>query len=831
MVRVPSVGLSPISRPQFQAPGVVAFQGTGESQQAARDAQRLGQVGSFLSAVGREAEDKVNNARAREFANTFENGVNKALFTYEQTKGKDGVTGLEAFNKEIEEIYQGASGMLMNDTQRQAAAPIVDKIRNRASLRSQAHYAKTAAEDEQAQNLAGQALLRDQMIAAPDDPESLQYFARFNNLVSQEVDALGLEGDARTVFELSKRDKLFQDVVTQGLDSQDPQKIAAIKNLMESVPDGVISSTQKASLNQLVRTKSNASDAIQFAAQAASDGKSFSEGFRDILETAKTNPDLAAKQLTEWSKFAAAQDKAEAEERGDLLQELSKKIADGLSLTANDETRAKEAGILDSLRIQEARLDVTDDYGERILNELNRRPSAIIAKYGDDEGTVARMVDDLKAHVSQERLLALTGQYNAYKNASGGGRTGSRAGGSDKFNQFSVSNTTITDVVLRRQDSLAAAESDGKTFEDKLRSKYGKGESSARTRALQVMENNFHMAVIKSANERWQTLTEQERNKTNEVSFIEKVAKDVYESGWVDQEHTRNIYTTEFRYGKPGEDLDPLARPMRRDELEPFQAQAMQELIQEEREAAIQRSFDQTIPGNLVMNQQAFEERANQSVLGIVGLSPAVLSEREARKARASSTISPADIDARAEALRQKSADQAAQTDEERFVAVTNDITRKLASTQYQNIDLSDGQRIEFKKWFGGAAMRDAKGPEGRRQLWLQSLGGLRDEWFGSGTDGTWTDARGDESTWEDLSLLFYPGNERDLPGSVRSNLQEIRRMYSRSGDMPDPVPDKRGRITIAGGKRVRQTAYKNLNEIPRFEALRWYFSRPGRQQ
>ena len=830
MPRVPSVGLSPTSRPQFQAPGVVAYQGNPLVQQAAQDGARMQKIGQVVGQIGIQVEDKVNDARTREFTNTFENGVNKLFLEYQQKKGKEGVDGLADFQKGVQELYDGSSPMLMNDAQRTLAKPIVDRIRSRADLRAQGHYLEASAQYEQTTNLQSQVVLADSIIADPENPEALVQFGRLNNLFLQEARSKGMDDDQAQVFALTKRDKLFESVVTSALDSEDPNRIAGVESLMGQLPDGVMSQTQRQSLDQLVQKKSRDSQAIQWAASIMQQGLTYADAFDLIAEKAKTDPKMAEAWLEQLNKFTSAREKAEKEERGNLMLELSDKIKQG-PLTAEDTQRASKAGILDELRLVEARLDITDDYGERILNEFNRRPSAIIAKYGDDEGTVARMVDDLKAHVSQEKLLALTGQYNAYKNASGGGRTGSRAGGSDKFNQFSVSNTTITDVVLRRQDSLAAAQSDGKTFEDKLRSKYGKGESSARTRALQVMENNFHMAVIKSANERWQTLTEQERNKTNEVSFIEEVAKDVYESGWVDQDHTRNIYTTEFRYGKPGEDLDPLARPMRRDELEPFQAQAMQELIQEEREAAIQRSFDQTIPGNLVMNQQAFEERANQSVLGIVGLSPAVLSEREARKARASSTISPADIDARAEALRQKSADQAAQTDEERFVAVTNDITRKLASTQYQNIDLSDGQRIEFKKWFGGTAMRDAKGPEGRRQLWLQSLGGLRDEWFGSGTDGTWTDARGDESTWEDLSLLFYPGNERDLPGSVRSNLQEIRRMYSRSGDMPDPVPDKRGRITIAGGKRVRQTAYKNLNEIPRFEALRWYFSRPGRQQ
>tara|TARA_R100001460_G_scaffold16799_3_gene36617 strand:- start:10783 stop:13932 length:3150 start_codon:yes stop_codon:yes gene_type:complete len=247
MVRVPSVGLSPISRPQFQAPGVVAFQGTGESQQAARDAQRLGQVGNFLSAVGREAEDKVNNARAREFANTFENGVNKALFTYEQTKGKDGVTGLEAFNKEIEEIYQGSSGMLMNDTQRQAAAPIVDKIRNRASLRSQAHYAEAASQYEQQQIVAERIQLEEALRAEPLGNNSIALFLRLRQNLSNEAKNRGYSDERLDLHVLTGTDKLIADIFNGLANSEDPESAArwlSAVSIFEQSPVSAVRSEQ-----------------------------------------------------------------------------------------------------------------------------------------------------------------------------------------------------------------------------------------------------------------------------------------------------------------------------------------------------------------------------------------------------------------------------------------------------------------------------------------------------------------------------------------------------------------------------------------------------------
>lgn len=830
MPRVPSVGLSPMSRPQFQAPGVIAFKPGPEQQQIARNSAMLGRFGRAVQQEGIRAEDKINDARALEFTNTFENSVNKLFLEYQQKKGKDGVDGFSEFQKSVEETYEGALPMLMNDTQREMAGPIADKIRNRANLRAQDHYLGEAASYKQAQNVAAQAVLLDGMIANPDDPQALVDFGRYNNLVREEGEAAGLDGMALETFAMSKRDKLFGAIVTSALDSEDPDRIAGAEALIGQLPDGVMSQTQRQSLDQLVQKKSRDSQAIQWAAGIMQQGSTYADGFDLIAEKAKTDPKMAEAWLEQLNKFTSAREKAEKEERGNLMLELSDKIKQG-PLTAEDTQKASKAGILDELRLVEARLDITDDYGERIVNELNRNPSAIIARYRDDEGTVARMVDDLKAHVSQEKLMMLTGQYNAFKSGQTGGRSGSGSGGAGKFNPFTVSHTKVTDVALLENDALANADT-GKTLQDKLQTKYGEGQSSTRSLSLKTMKDRFHIEVVKRANVKWQTLTENERAKTDEAVFLQGVAEEVYESGWVDQEHTRNIYTTEFLYGEPGEDLGALARPRRRDELEPYQDQAAKELLEEERGRAVQQVFDQLIPGNLVLNRQELESRASKNVLGIPGgMTISDVAEVDAARARAASKISPADIDARAESLRQKAETSTKLATTERVAVVTNDVTRKLMSAQHQNIDLSDGQRIEFKRWFGSTATRQAKGPEGRRELWLQSLGGLKEEWLGSGTDGTWLDAEGNESTWEDLALTFYPGSEKDLPGNVRSNLQYIRRMYSQSGDMPDPVPDKRGRITIAGGRRVRQTEYKNLNEIPRFEALKWYFSRPGRQQ
>lgn len=776
MPRVPTIGLSPTSRPQFQAPGVVAYGGRPmEMQESMQRGARMERIGRVVSQIGLEIEDKVNNARAQEATNAFENGVNKAFLEYQQKKGQDGVDGLAEFQQQVQELRDNAGGMLMNDMQRAAATPIFDKIGSRADLRGQSHYMEQAAAYEQTQNIMAQAVLQDSMVANPG-VESLVDFGRWGNLVMKEGEAQGLEGGALQAWAMGKRDKLFEAIVTANLDSEDPSKIAAVEGLLSQLPEGVLSQTQSQALSQLVQKKSRDSQAIQWAASSLQNDVTYADGLDRIAQTAKDDPQMADAMLDKWNRFAAARDKAESEERGNLMRQLSEKISSGQLLSADDITKASKAGIYDKLQLVEARLDITDSYGERIVNELYRNPSAIAARYGDDEGTIGRMTDQLMAHVSQETLRVLAGQYNAWKSQEVSGGTSTQGGGRNDFLPFKASDSSTTDTVLFDKDAESAGPG-GQTLMDKLEKKYGEGRSSTRTQSLNLMKERFHIEVMKRANAKWLTLTEQERKDQDRSAFVQETAREVYDSGWLDQEHTRNIYTTEFRYGEPGEDLGPLSRPMRRDELESYQDQAAQQLMEEERGRAMQRVFDQFIPGNLVLRRQELELQASKEILGIPGITPAILAERDAIQARAGSTISPADIDARAESLRQQAEEATKLKTAERVTVVTNDVSRKLLSKQYQDIDLSNGQRVTAQRFFSGEPYTYiVEDKEGRRALWLQSLSELQNEWMGSGTDGTWLDAEGNESTWEDLALVFYPGDDRDLPGNIRRKITYIKR-------------------------------------------------------
>jgi hypothetical protein len=802
MPRVPSVGLSPTSRPQFQAPGVVSFQGTGELQQSARDIQRLGQIGSFVSAVGQEAEDKVNNARAREFANTFENGVNKALLTYEQTKGKDGVTGLEAFNKEIEEIYQGSSGMLMNDTQRQAAAPIVDRIRNRASLRSQAHYLKAAAEDEQAQNLAGQALVRDLMISAPDDPESLIAFARFNNLVSQEADALGLEGDARTVFELSKRDKLFQDVVTQSLDSEDPQKIATIKSLMESLPDGVISSTQKASLNELVQDKSMEANAFAWSSQHFANKKTYQEGLIEIDELAKTNPTLAEKYLRSLDTRFRANVNAQRDARNTALDELSTVVESGQPLSADQQQQAKDLGILYELQNLEQDVknnrDITSPNGQTYFVQYDNRPLDLLDQFSSGP-QVFKAARDAGCSTKDARDLAAQYNYAATQTEKASTTRASTGSRRARFNALSTDEGAIAEEALYTLDQKTIKERKLNAKSQNYRARVlrnHRGNSDAGKYALRMMNTAFKREVMTVANVLLDQIPEDQTVDRNEL--ILRAARLVYQRGFMDDEKKKNRYTTEFaNLPDVEEDVGQQMEEARQDLRQAEAGEAMrQRLMADPRSASVLRQA-----GVGVIRPQAIEDFARNMVFDrqtsvlltdaqrtdMVG---ALASAKSAMPlVEASSPISEADVRARARVLNQdRIREERIQSAEETF-----DVERRIAGQLlevgpdelrddsnlpwYQSGIFSGDNRLQsIRKWNALPLIKKA------REQYIREIG--------------------NDDDWEDFLMMFYPGSDAAIKGAISDRTrQRLNDAYRTRPSQEDAYPRSR------------------------FEALRLYFT------
>lgn len=244
MPRVPSVGLSPTSRPQFQAPGVVAFQGGPELQQIARGGARLERIGRIVGQIGIEVEDKVNDARAMEATNTFENGVAQAFLEYQQLKGKDGVDGYENFQKQVEELRDGAGSLLMNDMQRASAMPIFDKINSRFSLRAQEHYMGAAAEYKQQQVVAERIKLEDALRSEPLGANSVALFMRLRQNLAKEAEGLGYSEERLDTHVLEGTSKLVNDLFNHYADSDRPEDALAFLKAVEVFEQSPMASKQ-----------------------------------------------------------------------------------------------------------------------------------------------------------------------------------------------------------------------------------------------------------------------------------------------------------------------------------------------------------------------------------------------------------------------------------------------------------------------------------------------------------------------------------------------------------------------------------------------------------
>ena len=454
MPRVPSVGLSPTSRPQFQAPGVVSFQGTGELQQSARDIQRLGQIGSFVSAVGQEAEDKINDARAMEAVNSFENGVNKALLAYEQTKGRAGVDGLESFNKQVEELRNGSTGMLMNDSQRNAATPLFDKVSSRVGLRAQSHYLSQSAADKQAQSIARRKLKEDTLgtmdltvnqeisrivgsdepiMGAVINPQAVVEFGQFNNLLMQEGEALGLTGSALEVFMVNERDKLFTGIVNRKLDTKNQDQIEQVKSLIRDLPDGVISETQRVVLHQKILDESDVAIASQDIIEAYSNG----DTLQDVYAHADSLRQHGVYTDKEWEKYrdqAASyyrqQREAEAQVEEELLDEAQSLTDQGLPVPSGLADRAAQLGIKSSF---DKIIDGADDWlpeGRSVWADYEMNPAKALADYqSDPKGFIARL-DGMMPWASVQQIIRSAKDLETAQSSGRGRRSGSGASSS-----------------------------------------------------------------------------------------------------------------------------------------------------------------------------------------------------------------------------------------------------------------------------------------------------------------------------------------------------------------------------------------------------------------
>jgi len=512
--------------------------------------------------------------------------------------------------------------------------------------------------------------------------------------------------------------------------------------------------------------------------------------------------------------FTQAKEKAKSEEQGNLIQTLSGKIGNGETLTAKDRQDAAALGVLDDLIVVENRLDVTSEYGEGVVANLWRNPSEMKRVYG----TVGNMVKKLRTHVEQETLRSLSGQWNASESQASSANSNTSKNNNLKVDEFSVTDAKVTESSFFKLDASHSAKNGQKNVREKLSKKHG-DKSSTRTRSEQMLLDRFHIDVAKKANAMlaagW---------KGDKLSLLEEASELVYQSGWVNRERTKNLYTSELSYPELGATPGELQLPRRPDELEPFQEEALKQLMEEERENAIQSIYEEMIPGVGVWNREEIERQASKDVLGIKGVTPNVIANINAARAAAGSTISPYDIDERASSLREKANRDEILKMSNQAARSQADIAEELLSRETMNNWIEHKRTTSRplvtsarEKWEAEGNVEtepEDQGYQGFTMIRLvlglfteeEKISALpRSERSSSQRQGDWvrfversTDLKNQYrgSNWEDFALQFYPGDVKDLPKSVQDTLRNI----PRSSDIP--------------GK-----------ELTRFEALRRFYT------
>ncbi len=775
MPRVPSVGLSPTSRPQFQAPGVVAFQGGPELQQIARGGARLERIGRIVGQIGIEIEDKVNDARAMEATNTFENSANRLLFDYRQKKGKDAVEARAELDQQMKELRDGAGGMLLNDTQRIQFNRIADKIGSRSSLAFDEHYAKAAAEDKQQQNLARQVVVSDSIANNDIGPQSVVAFGQFNNLVREEGEARGLSGDALEVFALSKRDQLLQGIVTQKLDSKDPAQIMQVEGLLDSLPDGVISQTQKQSLTQLVSRKSRETDAFAWAAQSFQNDKTYQELLQQVDEMALSDPKRAkAYQQALDSRYTAGL-KAKNEARSSLLQTLSDKLVGGEMLTAEETQQARASGI--TFDLEKLQNDIESERGQTTPSGkavyaglLNNIPALMEIGTGAEVFAYAR-----SRGMSYADATNLAGQRNRYSETTTAGRRSSGKSNSSRveFDEFDTDEDQVVETTLFHLDGKHAKEKGIRPYRKRVSNTYG-SDLQERNYALRMMVDRYKVDVMKVANAMLAQIPEGETIDRNEM--LQRAAATVYKRGWVDEDHRINRYTTEYQW-----------LPDVPDDIAAKIPEAREQLRAEERNAVVQRALSgdpgMKQVGGMIVQAEMLEQVARTNVFN-PGVARALSNAmRQASAVEATSPISEADVQARAqillrqekqeehrrsEAVRQSSIRDIAgvlfgtEGAQLKAVLVGTTLTGATRKTGLGRLPASVAADYRISKFLHLPAVKEA------RQMW-QETAALDEDW---------------ETEFEAFALQFYPGPKRDekfLPEETKKMLRNL----PRSSDMP----------------------------------------------
>jgi hypothetical protein len=607
------------------------------------------------------------------------------------------------------------------------------------------------------------------MVANPG-VESLVDFGRWGNLVMKEGEAQGLEGETLQAWAMGKRDKLFKDIVTANLDSEDPSKIMQVEGLLDSLPDGVISQTQMQSLAKLVKDKSLDSQARQEAAAYMQDG-TLAGGLSEYFKMVKQDPQKAGVYLDQITRLARLRDQVQANERGSLRQRMEADMINSGVYKPSDLKKAEELGLLADMKDYERRYkkgqneDITSKPGEKIFAEFLSSPSLMRDRFD----TWNELYDASRGDISQTDMerLALLWASTAPPEEEPPEILGPRA---IRGSKFTDQDRDLLRGLLLKFDQKIEGKGDYLT---RLQTKYGGSEQSTITARRAAMQAEWISAVLDKYDELINSPAWiKKHGDPSHEQALQIVAQIVWDGGWKDEAHSVNGFTTEVP-----------ELPSTPEDLAQYEQQAISELKMERLAKSYEGVMDiYSLPGMMVTAREFQVDLAQQLLGGSPeGVNMLVQANQQAFLQEATDPVSPAEVLARQQGLYESAQkltiSQDQRNQESAMQSAARDLLNSLNVISAGDVSMHSGTKMDrqmYYKLFGedtpiGKLFRPTRlRPDEKRAMFLEfhsKENGVIERLQASGMK---------PKEAQEFVLMFYVGEESELDVRTRKRLRGL---------------------------------------------------------
>tara|TARA_R100000315_G_scaffold61313_1_gene39548 strand:- start:8179 stop:11022 length:2844 start_codon:yes stop_codon:yes gene_type:complete len=343
----------------------------------------------------------------------------------------------------------------MNDSQRNAATPLFDKINNRVGLRAQSHYLSQSAADKQTQSIARR-MLKAETLGAMDltvnqevdrivgsdqpvistviNPEAVVEFGQISNLLMQEGEARGLSGDALQAFVLQENDKLFTSIVAQKLNSGQSGQIKQVRSLMKELPDGVVSDSKLLELRNKIFDAADEELITRTIIEDAAAGDSLEDVFSTTDALLKNN----VYTLSQWQKhrdqaikYYGQQETSMADQRNELLDQVAELVANGERVPEELKSQAVQFRVKSKFDDIVKGDDTWIQEGKNLWAAYTTSPEAALQDFNNlGAEAFSRKLDAVMPWSKAQEILRSIGAQRATQ---GKGRRGSSSSSEAKF--------------------------------------------------------------------------------------------------------------------------------------------------------------------------------------------------------------------------------------------------------------------------------------------------------------------------------------------------------------------------------------------------------------